>query len=254
MVRAERTGPTGSASMDWNTDANRVTLPSTISSKTTSAELMPTCGRPPWPCAGSALSIFTTSAGRAAFAGSSTGSPVSGKTGPGAAVVVVASVVVVVTAVVVVSLVATSPSPPPAARAATPMRMTTTARIPPMIVHCRLVQSGIAATVPTAPPASGAPTRAGMVGWHHVPVPSVSKVLIANRGEIAVRIARAVHDEGMAAITVHTVDDAASPHVGVGDASVALPGTGPAGYLDIGVRSTPPATRAATPSTPATAS
>jgi acetyl/propionyl-CoA carboxylase alpha subunit/acetyl-CoA carboxylase carboxyltransferase component len=64
-------------------------------------------------------------------------------------------------------------------------------------------------------------------------VPTFTKVLIANRGEIAVRIARAVRDEGMVAVTAHTVDDADSPHVGAGDDSVALPGTGPAGYLDI---------------------
>jgi acetyl/propionyl-CoA carboxylase alpha subunit/acetyl-CoA carboxylase carboxyltransferase component len=64
-------------------------------------------------------------------------------------------------------------------------------------------------------------------------VPSFSKVLIANRGEIAVRIARAVRDEGLTAVTTHTADDAGSPHVRAGDESVALPGTGPAGYLDI---------------------
>ncbi|WP_436794922.1 carboxyl transferase domain-containing protein [Actinospongicola halichondriae] len=64
-------------------------------------------------------------------------------------------------------------------------------------------------------------------------MPSLSKVLIANRGEIAVRIARAVRAEGMVPVTCHTVDDASSPHVGAADETVALPGTGPAGYLDI---------------------
>ena len=69
--------------------------------------------------------------------------------------------------------------------------------------------------------------------WHDRAVPSFSKVLIANRGEIAVRIARAVRDEGLTSVTANTADDAGSPHVAAGDEAVALPGTGPAGYLDI---------------------
>lgn len=64
-------------------------------------------------------------------------------------------------------------------------------------------------------------------------MPTFSKVLIANRGEIAVRIARAVRDEGLVAVMCHTVDDADSPHVDVGDESVALAGEGPSGYLDV---------------------
>lgn len=64
-------------------------------------------------------------------------------------------------------------------------------------------------------------------------MPTFSKVLIANRGEIAVRIARAVRDEGLVAIMCHSVDDAASPHIDAGDEAVSLPGEGPAGYLDI---------------------
>ncbi len=64
-------------------------------------------------------------------------------------------------------------------------------------------------------------------------MPTFSKVLIANRGEIAIRIARAVRDEGLTPVTLHTVDDVGSPHVDAGDEVVALPGTGPAGYLDI---------------------
>ncbi len=70
-------------------------------------------------------------------------------------------------------------------------------------------------------------------GWQDAVVPSLSKVLIANRGEIAVRIARAVRAEGLVSVTTFTVDDAASPHVRAGDESTALPGIGPAGYLDI---------------------
>src|SRR5581483_10967933 len=95
VLRAERIGPTGSASVEWNTAASRVTLPSTFSSYTTSAWFRPSCGRAEFEPEPSALSIFTTSAGRASFAGSSTGRPVSGYTGGGAVVVVTDDVVVV---------------------------------------------------------------------------------------------------------------------------------------------------------------
>ncbi|MDZ7675553.1 MAG: carboxyl transferase domain-containing protein [Acidimicrobiales bacterium] len=64
-------------------------------------------------------------------------------------------------------------------------------------------------------------------------MPAFSKVLIANRGEIAARIARAVRAEGLIPVTVHTRDDASSPHVAVGDETIALAGEGPSGYLDI---------------------
>ena len=59
-VRADRTGPTGTESVEWKIARSRVTLPSTRSSYTTSAWLMPYCGR----AFGSPLSIFTTSAVR----------------------------------------------------------------------------------------------------------------------------------------------------------------------------------------------
>lgn len=62
---------------------------------------------------------------------------------------------------------------------------------------------------------------------------TVQKLLVANRGEIAVRIARAAAGLGIPAVMLHTTDDADSPHVQAGDAAVALPGTGAAGYLDI---------------------
>ena len=59
-VRADRTGPTGSASPEWNTAMNRVTAPSTRSSYTMSAWLSPIWGRE----SGWTLSILTASAGR----------------------------------------------------------------------------------------------------------------------------------------------------------------------------------------------
>jgi acetyl/propionyl-CoA carboxylase alpha subunit/acetyl-CoA carboxylase carboxyltransferase component len=57
-------------------------------------------------------------------------------------------------------------------------------------------------------------------------------VLIANRGEIAVRIARAVAGLGLASTTVYSEDDARSLHVRAGDQAVALAGVGAKAYLD----------------------
>ncbi|MBU6503721.1 MAG: hypothetical protein KGQ35_12770, partial [Burkholderiales bacterium] len=43
--------------------------------------------------------------------------------------------------------------------------------------------------------------------------PSLSRVLIANRGEIAVRLIRAVREAGLEAVAVHPADDRDSLHV-----------------------------------------
>ena len=51
---------------------------------------------------------------------------------------------------------------------------------------------------------------------------SIRTVLIANRGEIALRILRSVHALGMAGIAVHTDEDADSPHVAAADAAVRI--------------------------------
>jgi acetyl/propionyl-CoA carboxylase alpha subunit len=61
----------------------------------------------------------------------------------------------------------------------------------------------------------------------------MKKVLIANRGEIAVRITRAVQELGMQAVAVYPNDDAQSLHVRHADAGVELSGRGAAAYLDI---------------------
>jgi len=60
-----------------------------------------------------------------------------------------------------------------------------------------------------------------------------SKVLIANRGEIAVRLVRALRDLGIASVAVHARDDAQALHVQLADTAVALDATGPSAYLDI---------------------
>ena len=61
---------------------------------------------------------------------------------------------------------------------------------------------------------------------------SFSKLLIANRGEIAVRIARAAAELGVRTVAVHARDDAGSLHTRVADESAALAADGPAAYLD----------------------
>lgn len=53
------------------------------------------------------------------------------------------------------------------------------------------------------------------------------RVLIANRGEIALRVVRACRDAGMASIAVYAVPDAGAPYAALADEAVALDGTGP---------------------------
>ncbi len=60
-----------------------------------------------------------------------------------------------------------------------------------------------------------------------------SSVLIANRGEIAIRIARACNELNIRAITVFAEDDAASLHTRQSDQSVPLAGRGVKAYLDM---------------------
>ncbi len=59
------------------------------------------------------------------------------------------------------------------------------------------------------------------------------RLLIANRGEIAIRIARAAADLGLETVAVHSPDDASSLHVRHADTAVSLEGRGAAAYLDI---------------------
>ncbi|WP_394782049.1 carboxyl transferase domain-containing protein [Undibacterium sp.] len=59
------------------------------------------------------------------------------------------------------------------------------------------------------------------------------KILIANRGEIALRILRATQDLGIRAVAVYAEDDASALHVAGADEAVPLQATGAAAYLDM---------------------
>ena len=58
------------------------------------------------------------------------------------------------------------------------------------------------------------------------------KLLVANRGEIAIRICRAAAELALPTIAVHPADDAASLHARMADEVRELPGRGVAAYLD----------------------
>ncbi|HEY1414768.1 MAG TPA: carboxyl transferase domain-containing protein [Caulobacteraceae bacterium] len=62
---------------------------------------------------------------------------------------------------------------------------------------------------------------------------SIEHILIANRGEIAIRITRAAAELGIETTAVFAGGDGASLHVRAADRAQALPQSGAAGYLDI---------------------
>jgi acetyl-CoA carboxylase, biotin carboxylase subunit len=63
----------------------------------------------------------------------------------------------------------------------------------------------------------------------------MKRVLVANRGEIALRIVRACHEEGLEAVAVYSAADRSSPHVRAADLAVPIGPPAPGeSYLDIG--------------------
>ena len=61
----------------------------------------------------------------------------------------------------------------------------------------------------------------------------IHTLFIANRGEIAVRIARSAAEMGIATVAAYASDEAESLHVRLAERKIALPGSGPKAYLDI---------------------
>jgi acetyl-CoA carboxylase, biotin carboxylase subunit len=65
-------------------------------------------------------------------------------------------------------------------------------------------------------------------------MPDISKVLIANRGEIALRIHRACHEMGIKTVAVHSTADADAMHVRLADQAVCIgPPAAAESYLNI---------------------
>ncbi|WP_037571256.1 acetyl-CoA carboxylase family protein [Phaeacidiphilus oryzae] len=60
----------------------------------------------------------------------------------------------------------------------------------------------------------------------------VPAVLVANRGEIAVRIVRAAAEAGLRSVAGYAEDEPEAAHARLADEAVPLPGSGPAAYLD----------------------
>lgn len=60
----------------------------------------------------------------------------------------------------------------------------------------------------------------------------VRKVLVANRGEIAVRLIKTCRKVGIASVSIYTDSDATSLHASLADENILLPGENASGYLD----------------------
>ena len=59
-------------------------------------------------------------------------------------------------------------------------------------------------------------------------------ILIANRGEVSIRVSQAAAELGLESVAVFSADDADALHPRRADRAAALPGKGPRAYLDAG--------------------
>ncbi|KAI9031301.1 pyruvate carboxylase [Hyaloraphidium curvatum] len=87
-------------------------------------------------------------------------------------------------------------------------------------------------SAPSQPPVSPASSRLGAIAGH-LAKPGAPGILIANRGEIAIRIAQAAASLGLRSIAVFSEDDSLSLHVRKADEAYPLKGRGPSAYLDV---------------------
>jgi urea carboxylase len=60
----------------------------------------------------------------------------------------------------------------------------------------------------------------------------IKRVLVANRGEIAVRCIRACRRVGVKCVSIYTESDSTSLHASLADENILLPGENANGYLD----------------------
>ena len=63
---------------------------------------------------------------------------------------------------------------------------------------------------------------------------TIGKILIANRGEIAIRIARAAAQLDIPTVAIYSEDDDESLHTKIADEAICLESMGAKAYLDIG--------------------
>lgn len=81
---------------------------------------------------------------------------------------------------------------------------------------------------PTPSPTAGPDARTGAVSSTATAIRPIRRLLIANRGEIAVRIARTARSMGIGTVGVHSALDRGALHTTVMDVSVCLGGDSPA--------------------------
>lgn len=64
----------------------------------------------------------------------------------------------------------------------------------------------------------------------------IKKVLVANRGEIAIRCIKACAKVGLNSVSIYTESDATSSHASLANENVLLSGQNAGGYLDVSVQ------------------